>query len=309
MVNIAGNSANNYSYLPGDDNGIKLTKYTKLPEDLTPTFAQSVKSITNSQQTLQLLNGIKACIKKLGIDIASSDLNKQSLAEQIKNIEMATMASKRRNADSILSCDDIIHGSERARKSNDRMIYQINESNKPFFRIKHNQVKGYKKNLWHSFKMIVSDDYKRTVQSAEKLVGKPTADNVKQKLLELNQDQKELIASTYNSLLTLSAQRSIHNQLLNQLNILKEKLHNPEAPQPETEEQLSGLSPALAKKIVEKLVDVAHPQTQPHAASASQTAVKQLLQSSESVASAQPARSKTTIASPGAITKMPVKES
>ncbi len=309
MVKIAGNSENNYSYLPGDDNGIKLTKYARLSEDVTPTLPQKVKSITNTQQTLQLLNGIKACIKKLGIDIASSDINKQSLAEQIKNIEMATMASKRRNADRILSCDEIIHGSERARKSNNRMIYQINESNKPFFRIKHNQVKGYQKNVWHSFKMIVSADYKRTVQSAEKLVGNPTAHNVKKKLLELNQDQKERIASTYNSLLTLSAQRSIHNQLLNKLASLNAKLSHPEAPQPETEVQLSGLSPALAKRIVEKVVAVAHPQAQLHAASASETAVKQILQSSESVAPAQPAQNNPLIASPEAITKMPAKKS
>lgn len=306
MVNITGNSANHYAYLSGDDNGIKLTKYTRLSEDVTPPLPLTVKSVTNSQQTLQLLNGIRASIKKLGIDIACSDINKQPLAEQIKNIEMATMASKRRNADSILSCDEIIHGSERATKNNNRMIYQLTESNKPFFRLKNNQVKGYQKNLWHSFKMIVSDDYKRTVQSAEKLVGQPTADNLRQKLLELNQDQKERIASAWHALLTLNAQRSTHNQLLNQLNMLKEKLHNPEAPQPQTAEPLSGLSPALAKRIVEKLVDVAHPPAQPHAASASQTAVKQLLQSSESAASAQ---HKTMTASPGGITRMPAKES
>lgn len=251
-------SANHYRCLPGDDSGVTATKFTRLTEDdAILRLPQSVKSVVNTQQTLKLITGINACIKKLGIDASAGSSNTASLAEQLNKLEMITQASRRGNEEKLTLTEEILFLDKKTINNNTKMIYQIEESNKPFFRFKKNKVKGYNKNFTHICKKKLSKEYNISVENTKKLVGTPTAKNVKEKLIQFNKDKTQTVANGYNALLTLTTQRNMHDEILKKINELRDNLSTAATANNQRETQSAEFTVAERRETAEILTGLA----------------------------------------------------
>lgn len=283
MTQITGTHASQYSYLPGDNSAVTAIKFTRLDEGVTPRLPQNVKSVMNTQQTLRLITDINACIKKLGIDASSCNSNAASLAEQLNKLEMITCVSRRGNEEKLNLTEEVLALDEKTIKNNKKMIYQIEQSNNEFFRFENNQVKGYKKNLLHACKMTLSAKYKNSVKNTEKLTGRPTAENVKGKLLQFNRDKSETVTKGYDSLLTLTTQKKMHDELLKKINELRDNLNTPATSDIAGETQSAEFTVAEKREIAEVLTELADTN---HASSKKTSDEKTVTQQDHSRASA-----------------------